>query len=184
MGKTLTVISTLFLGAQISAFAATVPPGTEIQVRPDATIDVSHWDRGRIYPAHVARDVFARDGDLAIRRGSEAELIVRQVGPGQFALDLESITSEGHRYVMDTTGPEYQTHRQDYDQDRGVLGAIAGAIAGASGERVESRGEEIHIPQGTMVTFRLQQPLHMAEWGDPGYMQGQDHYHRDHDWYR
>lgn len=79
----------------MQAKAAEILPGTNIQVRADAPIDVRRWDRGRVFPAHVAQDVFARDGQPVIHRGSPAELIVRQVGPGQLALDLESVTETG-----------------------------------------------------------------------------------------
>src|SRR5579884_3198557 len=107
MRRILWAVPALFVVVQVAGLAATILPGTEIPVRPDQPIDVNHWDRGRIYPAHVARDVFARDGDVAIPRGSQAELIIRQTGPGQYSVDLESITVNGQRFVMDTAGPQY-----------------------------------------------------------------------------
>ncbi len=170
--------------SQIPLLAAVVGPGTDIPVRSDARIDVSKWDKGRIYPGYVARDVRGRDGDLAIPRGAKAELVVRQTGPNDFALDLESVTVNGKRYAVDTTGPQFNMPREDYDQGRGIVGAIAGAIAGANGDRVEPRGGEIHIPPGSTVTFHLQEPLRVVDWNDPGYDQGPNHYHREHDWYR
>src|SRR5579884_1452417 len=100
MKTIISAIPALFLGVQTVALAATIIPGTEIAVRPDAPIHVTSWDRGRIYPAHVARDVVARDGDVAIPRGASAELIVRQTGPDEFALDLESVTVNGQRYAL------------------------------------------------------------------------------------
>lgn len=185
MWKLLLAVPAVFLmGTQVAARADTILPGTQIQVRSDAPIDVSRWDRGRIYPGHVAQDVFARDGDVAIRRGSPVELIVRQAGPDQMVIDLESVTSNGQRYVVDTTGPQYNMSRPDYDSGNGVLGAIAGAIASANGQQVVSRGAHIEVPGGSVITFNLQEPLHVANWGDPGYDRDGDHYHRDHDWYR
>ena len=184
MYKYLWAVAATLACTQIPAVADEVLPGTDIQVRPDARIDVSRWDRGRIFPAHVARDVHAQDGDVAIPRGSQAELIVRQIGPGQFALDLESITVNGRRYTMDTSGPQYNMPQADYDNGGGIIGAIAGAIAGASGDQVETRGGEIRVPEGSLITFHLQEPLHVVNWTDPGYQQGQYHYHREHDWYR
>ena len=184
MWKSLAAISTMFFFSQIPALATEILPGAQIQVRADETIDVSHWDRGRIYPAHVVSDVFGRGGDVAIHRGARAELIVRQTGPGEYALDLESITEDGHRYVMDTSGPQYNMQQQQHNNGNGFLGAIAGAIAGANGEQVRPRGAEIHVPAGSAITFNLQEPLHVATWGDPGYQQGGWHYHHDQDWYR
>lgn len=66
--KLLWTIPVILIGLQAVASADTVLPGTEITVRADQPIDVSRWDRGRIYPAHVARDVVARDGGVAIPR--------------------------------------------------------------------------------------------------------------------
>src|SRR5579871_3520579 len=99
------LIPALFITTQFSAKADTVLPGTEIAVRTQGPIQVNRWDRGRIYMGNVARDVVARDGDLAIPAGSPVELIVREVGPDRMTVDIESVTVNGRRYVMDTTGP-------------------------------------------------------------------------------
>ena len=61
-----------------AAIADTVLPGTEIAIRMDQPIELHAWDRGRIFPARVARDVVARDGDVAIRQGAPAELIAKR----------------------------------------------------------------------------------------------------------
>ena len=184
MWKQLLVIPAVLICSQVPAMADVIVPGTDIQVRLDQRVDVSNWDRGRIYPAHVARDVYAKDGDMVIPRGADAEMIVRKVGPDQFALDLESITARGQRYAVDTSGPKYRTSEADRDQGGGIIGAITGAIAGASGERVEPKGAEIRIPPGSVITFRLERPLRVVNWHDPGYSRGPYHYHGDHDWYR
>ncbi len=178
------VLTTLLIGTQISVFADTIPPGTQIPVRTDTGIEVARWDRGRIYPGHVAQDVYSRDGSVAIRRGAPAELIVRQVGPDQLALDLESVTVNGTRYALDITGPQYNMPRNSYDNGSGLVGSIVGAIAAANGEQVETHGAGIRVPGDTVVTFQLQQPLHVVTWGDPGYQNGEYHYHHDRDWYR
>ena len=176
-------IPALLIAILPAAFADTIVPGTEIQVRPDNAVDVSHWDRGRIYPAHVARDVHSRDGDVAIPRGSYAELIVRRTGPDQYSLDLESVTVGNQRYVIDTTGPQYNMPNPDRGGNN-VVGSIIGAIAQANGQGMETRGAEIRVPAGSMINFQLQSPLHTAGWTDPGYNRGDYHYHRDNDWYR
>ena len=81
-----------------------IPRGTEITVRTEGPIRLNHWDRGRIYPAEVARNVYATDGDLAFPRGARADLIVREVAPHEMALDLDSVVVHGRRFVVDTTG--------------------------------------------------------------------------------
>jgi hypothetical protein len=160
-----------------------VPPGTQIQVQTDGPINVARWDRGRVYPGHVTADVFATDGRLALPRGSYCEMIVRQVSPGQLALDLESITAHGRRYVMDATGPQFNMNQAQYNNGAGIVGNIIGAL---SGRNVQYQGDHIHVPGGTVLTFQLQQPLHVVEWGDEGYYQNGEHYHPDenHGWYR
>jgi hypothetical protein len=164
--------------------ADTILPGTEIRVRSDRPIDVSTWDRGRIYPGHVADDVYAADGGLVIPRGSYAELIVRQVGEHQFVLDLESVQANGRRYVMDATGPHFNMPRSEYQNGSGVVGNIIGAIAGAAGAQVETNGNHIYVPADAVLRFRLQEPLHTVGWNDPGYMDNGYHHHHDGDWYR
>ena len=175
-------VPAILIGMHSAAIADTVLPGTEVAVRTDQPIELHTWDRGRIYPARVARDVVARDGDVAIPRGASAELIVRQTGPNEMALDLESVTVNGRRYAMDTSGPEFRTN-QDYDNGAGLLGNIVGELSGGR-VQVETRGNEIRVPEGSMIRFQLREPLHVVGWGDPGYMQQQYHYHRQGDWYR
>lgn len=182
--KYLFAIPVLFAGMQFAARADTVLPGTEIRVRSNSPINVNKWDRGRIYPAYVANDVYAKDGNLVIPRGSNAELIVRQTGPDQMALDIESITANGHRLVMDATGPNFNMPENTYNSGSGLVSGILGAIGAATGTQVETQGSHIYIPAESVLRFRLQEPLHTVGWNDPGYTDRGSHYHHDHDWYR
>jgi hypothetical protein len=102
----------LLFGAQICASAATILPGTPIVVRTDQPINVHIWDRGRMYPAHVAQNVFAPNGDLVIMAGSPAKLTIRETGPNRMGLAVKSITVNGALYTLDTTGPQLQTQPQ------------------------------------------------------------------------
>src|SRR5689334_18605675 len=128
--KHLLALPLILGGLQFAAWADYVPAGTEISVRADQPITVARWEKGRIYPGRVSRDVRSRDGDIAVPRGSYAEMIVRQVGPNQLALDLESVTVNGRRYVMDTTGPQFNANRGSYDNGAGIVGSIVGALTG------------------------------------------------------
>jgi hypothetical protein len=202
MKKALTAITALLLGFQISARAEQVAPGTEITVRTNERIDLDKWDRGRIYPATVDRDVRAIDGDLVILRGSPAELIVRQVGDHDLALDLESVTVNGRRYLVNAPGEAVNTHRRPGVGENArtgkfvgggalfgtIIGAIAGggkgaaigAVAGAAtgaGAQMATRGREIHVPVESLLTFRLQAPLYVSAEPDRGYMREGHHYH-------
>lgn len=181
MRNLLWTVPALLMGVQFCASAETIIPGTQIQVRTNVPIDVHQWDRGRIYPARVARDVFDRNGNVAIPRDSYAELTIRQTGPNEMALDLESVTVNGQRYVMDTGGPEFNT--QAYSNGTGLLGNIVGAISGGH-VQVETQGNAVFVPRDSMLTFQLQAPLHVVNWNDPGYDQNGWHYHHDRDWYR
>ena len=162
----------------IPILAEGIPPGTDIQVGLEARIEMTTWDRGRIYPAYIARDVIAKDGDVSIPRGSQVELIVREIAPGQYTIDVESITTNGQRYAVDTSGPQVNVPRDD--GSNGLIGAIAGTV----GEQIETKGREIRLPVGSLITFRLLEPLRVVSWKDPGYQQGPYHYHNEHDWYR
>jgi hypothetical protein len=162
MWKALFALPALFLASQLPVNAAVIPPGTQIQVRSDSPINVSRWDRGRIYPGHVMEGVFGRDGQMVIRRGAPVDLIIRQVEPGVLALDLESVTTEGRRYVLDAQGPQYSMTQEQYNNGSGLLGTIANAIAGADGQQVVGRGAHVLVPDGSVLTFQLQQPLFVA----------------------
>ncbi len=105
--KLLLSLPVLLLGMQALSFADTVMPGSEVQVRADTPFTVSMWDRGRVYTGYVARDVYGRDGDVTIPRGSPAEFTVRQISPDQVELDVQSVTVNGNRYTtaVDSGGP-------------------------------------------------------------------------------
>jgi len=191
------------LGFQVSARAANeMPAGTEITVRTAESISLDRLDRGRIYSATVDRDVYARDGDLAIPRGAPAELIVRDIGSGDLALDLESITVNGRRYIVDASGGQsYDSRRSGVGKNErtakyvgggAIIGSIIGAIAGGgkgaaigaaagaatgAGAQTVTRGRSIYVPSESALTFRLDRTLITSELPDSGYMRNGHHYH-------
>jgi len=202
MTKTFLTIPTLLIAFSGVARAAEIVPGTEITVRSNESINVDKWDRGRIYPATVDRDVFASDGNLIIPRGSAAELIVRQVGPHDMALDLESVTVNGRRYVINAAGEALNTKDRPgvggnertgrFVGGGAIIGSIIGAIAGGgkgaaigaaagaatgASAQMATRGREIHVPVESLLTFRLEQSLYVNPAPDPGYMRDGHHYH-------
>ncbi len=154
--KQLLALPLILLVGAAAGSADTILPGTQISVRTETPIIAGRFERGRIYTGHVMRDVYARDGDLAIPRGSPVQMIVRQVGPGEMMLDLQSVMVNGRMYGVDTTGPEFNTRERE---GGGLVGAIVGAIAGASGGDVQYRGERVRVPEGSVLTFQLQAPL-------------------------
>ena len=205
MRKLLFAAPAVLLGLQFSVVAAevdTLAPGTEITVRTDERIDVSSWERGRIYRGEIVRDLRATDGDVAFTRGTPVELTVRQVGDHDFVVDLEAIVGNGRRFMVDTSGQEYDTGRREgvggnertakYVGGGAIIGSIIGAIAGGgkgaaigaaagaasgAGAQVATRGRELHIPPESLLTFRLERPLRYVEGQDNGYMRDGHHYH-------
>jgi hypothetical protein len=142
-------------------------PGTIVPVRTQQTIDVEETNY-RVYPGVVDQDVRGENGRLAIPAGSPVELVVRTAPDNDLILDLDSVTVNGQRYAVQTD-PKRVEHRSD----NSLVGAIVGAVSGA-----EVRGRAVRIPRDTLITFRLEHPLH---WGvaDRGYDRDGVHYH---DW--
>lgn len=118
----------------------------EVVVRTDSVINVQPWEGcGRIYRGHVAVDVLWGDGDaVAIPKGSPVELTVRETGPGEMVVDIQSITVHGRRYATDA---EFDT-----ESAGGVIEAIPAVTA--EGEEIQPQGAEIHIPSASVLHFR------------------------------
>jgi hypothetical protein len=177
-----------------------IAAGTTIPVRTNDAIDARDTANGRVYSGVVDHDVFDENNRIAIPRGSDVELMVRDVGHHTLALDLDAVIVEGKRYSVTT----YDVTR-DGDEKDGVgvnrrtgkfvgggalfgtilgavagggkgagIGALAGGAAGAVGQLV-TRGKRVHIPAESVLTFQLQQPLTLAP--DRGHMRDGQHYH-------
>jgi hypothetical protein len=142
-----------------------IEPGTNLSVRTNQFIDSDRGDN-RIYTATVTQDVRGSNGRLAIPRDSQAELIVRVARDNDLVVDLESVTVNGQRY-----GIQSDVNRVKSRRDDSLVGAIVGAINGS-----QVRGREVRIGQGTVLTFRLQQPL-IVGVVDRGEDRGGNHYH-------
>jgi len=140
-------------------------PGTVIAVRTEDPIDVERTDN-RVFSGTVDQDVRGDNGRLAIPRGSHVELIVRVARDNDLMLDLESVTVNGQRYGIKT-----DPNRVESQRDNSVIGNILGAINGG-----EVRGRAVRLPRGSMITFRLDQPLVMGV-ADRGVDRGGYHYH-------
>ena len=139
-------------------------PGMNISVRANEAIDANRTDY-RVFTGTVDRDVRGDNGRLAIPRGSSAELIIRQDRGGDLVLDLESVSVNGQRYAVRTDSTEVA------HADNSLVGTIVGAIKGG-----EVRGRAVRIPQGTVMSFRLQRPLEMGV-ADNGVDRDGHHYH-------
>lgn len=207
MRNALSLTAMLFTAAfTLQAQSDRVPTGTEIVVRTNESVDAKHPSDSRIYSAVVDRDVRDRSGQVVIPRGSEAELIMRDATGSNIVVDLESVTVNGQRYIVDTasktisaTSGESRKEGIGANQRTGkyvgggalvgsIIGAIAGggkgaaigaatgAGAGAIGQTV-TRGGSVRLPAESLVTFRLDRPLIVGA-ADEGYTRDGRHYHR------
>lgn len=183
------------------AQTGTIALGTSITVRTNETIGASS-SNGRVFSGVVNQDVLDGNNNVAIPKGSHAELIVRQVTNRELTLDLESVTVNGQRYALtaadrhlsgggqkDNIGKNTRTAK--YIGGGAALGAIIGAIAGGgrgaaigagagagagAGTQVLTRGRNLRIPAESLVTFRLERALGMGG-ADNGYTRNGRHYH-------
>ncbi len=179
--------------AASSSVARTLPSGTEIIVRTGESIDSSTGGsvEGRAFHATVDRDITDSAGNVAVPRGSDAELVVRSVNSGgttrspELVLDLQSLRAGSQRYLVSTEDVT-QTNQQGIGKNKrtaemvgggALLGTLLGAIAGGgkgaaigavaggaagAGAQVLTRGKEVKVPAESQLTFRLDKPVNLV----------------------
>ncbi len=168
-----------------------LPAGTEINVMTNDTIDSATASAGQTFSADVASNVTDANGSVVIPKGSEAELVLRNVqsqgtvtGNSELVLDLQSVKVNGRRYTVSTRDIEQQNNEGLGKNKRtatmvgggAVLGTLIGAIAGGgkgaaigaatgaaagAGTQVLTRGKSVKVPAETNLRFRLDQPLRL-----------------------
>jgi hypothetical protein len=159
----------------------TVPAGTRLLIRMTDTVDTSRSRAGAIFTAElqtnlqVGGDVVAPAGTVVHGRVAAVTGAGRAVGRSDLQLELTDIVINGTAYPIVSTDYSVQGGRAATDTAgrmlRGVgLGAAIGAFSGEAGRgagigattaaagSVMSRGEQINIPRGTLLEFRLGQP--------------------------
>jgi hypothetical protein len=191
----------LALATLAAAQVRTIDTGTSISVRTNEAINVKNSD-GRVFTGVVDQDVTDSSGAVAIPRGSNAELIVKQISNKELTLDLESVTVNGQRYAVTADARQMSSGARDgigknnrtgeFVGGGAALGAIIGAIAGGgkgaaigaaagagagAGTQILTRGKAVKLPPESLVTFRLQQPIAMGTV-DRGFTRNGRHYHR------
>jgi outer membrane lipoprotein SlyB len=204
MKKHLITYSLVCLGAAALAQSDRIPSGTDVMVRTSENIEADAPSDYRIYRGTVDREVPDASGRTVIPRGADAELILRKVSGDMMTLDLESITVNGRRYVVNSTSEGVSAERDQKDSvgankrtgkyvgggaiigsiigaiagggKGAAIGAATGAAAGAVGQTV-TRGNRVRVPAETVLTFRLDRPLVIGR-EDEGYMKDGRHYHR------
>jgi len=177
------MVLTLCIATGAGAQTGTIDAGTTVNVRTNQTIDVKE-NNGQVFTGVVDQDVMNGRGEVAIPRGSNVELVVRNISNNEMALDVNAITVNGQRFAVDTQENVVTSERKEgvgankrtgkYVGGGAVLGAIVGAIAGGgkgaaigagvgagagAGAQVLTRGNRVNVPAESLLTFRLQQPL-------------------------
>ena len=177
----------LALGIIANIHAGTIPAGTTIPVRTNTTIDARDTGNGRVYSGVVAQDVLGENDKLAIPRGSDVELMVRDIGHHTLALELKAVVVNGKRYIVTTYDVTQTGEKKDgvgANKRTGkfvgggalfgtlvgavagggkgaAIGALAGGAAGAAGQ-MATRGSEVHVPAESLLSFQLEQPVTLA----------------------
>jgi len=164
----------------------TIDAGTSITVVTSEAINAKDSD-GRVFTGVVSKDVVNRNGSVAIPRGSNAGLVVKQISDSEVALDLSSVTINRQQYSIVTEDNALSSEERDgigANQRTGefvgggaLIGAIVGAITGGkkgaligggvgaaagAGTQVLTRGRSVSVPAEAELTFRMQQPLRLG----------------------
>ena len=178
----------------------TIDAGTTIPVRTNEEIKATKAD-GQVFTGAIDQDVRDTRGQVALPRGTYVELMVKEVGEDEYALDLESVTVNGRRLGVEAESGGITAERKEgvgansrtgkYVGGGAVIGAIVGAIAGGgkgaaigagvgaaggAGTQVLTRGKGVSVPSETLVTYRLEQPLRTGV-ADRGFSRNGRHYH-------
>src|SRR4030095_6694031 len=119
-----------------------------------------------------------------VPKGSDVEMVVKDLSNGDVALDLQSVIMNGQRYPVYSADQVVTGDRKEgigankrtgkYVGGGALLGAVIGAVTGGgkgaamgagvgaaagAGAQVLTRGKSVHVPAESLVTFRLDQPL-------------------------
>jgi hypothetical protein len=186
-----------------NTYRDTIPAGVKIPIRLDQSIDVRVPSDGRIFTGQVAEDVMSPESSVVIPRGARAELIVQNLPGDEGTVDLDSISFDGRRYMVNAE--KYDVSRRSgvgtnkrtakYVGGGAVFGTLLGALAGGgkgaaigalaggaagAGAQTVTRGHDVRIPAETVLDFRLDEPLQLAVDSyttDRGYDENGYHYH-------
>lgn len=171
----------------------TIPAGSNLQVRNNSAINSDTAATGQTYSGVVSRDVMDTEGRVAIPHGSSATLVVRGVsdqgkveGRSELVLDVGSVAIDGRTYRLETSdvvergtaGVGKNKRTGEFIGGGTALGGIIGALAGggkgaaigalsgaAAGTATQAvtRGKAVRVPSETLLSFRLEAPVHIRE---------------------
>jgi hypothetical protein len=160
----------------------TVPEGTEITARLEQSLSSRTARVEDRVDATVDRAIRV-DGRVVIPAGATVSGVVRDAEPasrpahgGRLEIRFDRINVEGQR--TDIRSRIVNLSESSVDKSKvglgavlgGVLGAVVGggkgallgAVVGGGGAVVATKGDEVELPAGTVVTLRLDQPVRVA----------------------
>lgn len=172
---------------QVWSGAATVPAGTEFQVRLDTDLSSRTARAEDRFEATVIRHVY-QDNRVVIPAGTRVRGTVRRASPaqrpargGELELAFESLLFEdGTRVDVRSEVVRLDEDldvRSDTGQRAGIgaalgtllggviggkKGAIIGLVVGGAGGAISSRGDEVELPAGTILTLRLERAANVT----------------------
>ena len=169
--------------ARGTARDVSVPDGTQIQVRLDQTLSSKTARQEDRIAASVAEPVRV-DGVVAIPAGTSVLGTVHHVEPaqrpakgGRMELSFDQLVMNGGRKV-DIRSRVVSLDESKVDKSKvgvgaalgGVLGAILdgkrgaliGVLVGGGGAVVGTKGDEVELPAGTVLTLRLERGVAVA----------------------
>ena len=144
--------------------------GTTLAVRTAQEIDSSSSLRGQTFAVVVSRDTNDDSGQTILPSGSPATLILLEeqrvpAEGGRFQLGIASVMLNGNSYLV-----RNETQAGDAKIPGASLGVFLGGVPGTqrlpstgqsaeSGEQFILSGERIRCPVGSLLTYRLVQPV-------------------------
>ena len=158
-----------------------VPDGTEIQIRLEQAVSSKTARTEDRVSASVAQTVRA-DGQVAIPSGVEVRGIVQRVEPAErgrgarVELSFDSLMLDGRPVNISSRVVSIDEGRIDKSKAGlgallggvvgavidGKTGAVIGAIVGGTGAVVATKGDDVELPAGTLLTLRLDRPVSVA----------------------
>ncbi len=180
------VTSPVTAGTTYTGYGAytNIPKGTELSVRTNEVIDSTKSAAGQKFSAVMYADVPDSSGAIAIRKGSDVELVIRSASGPELILDIDSLVVGGQRYVVSTSdlkqkgGEGLGANRKTAAMVGGgaAVGAVVGAIvgggkgaaigagvgaAGGAGMVVLTKGKTVKVPAETVLKFKLDSDLQL-----------------------
>jgi hypothetical protein len=154
-----------------------LPAGTRLSVRLDQDLGSKISQPGDAFTATVANDVVV-NGQTVIARGARADgTVIDAKALGKFkggailAIKLERVQTRWGGYSVETGSIEHVEQGKgkrtaEFAGGGAGLGALVGALAGGgkgTAGGALTGNKQIVLPAETMVTFKLEQPLHVVE---------------------